>query len=106
MKTKTPKDDNIGQATRPKHIPQRACIACRQSRGKRDLIRLVYSTDFVEIDFKGKKPGRGVYICSRKKCWEAALKGNRIEYGLRTKLSAENRHTLLEYGGSLPEKED
>jgi predicted RNA-binding protein YlxR (DUF448 family) len=71
-----------------------------------DLLRLVYSNDIVEIDIRGKKPGRGVYICSLRKCWETGLKGNRIDYGLRTKLSAENRRTLLEYGRSLPEKED
>ena len=106
MKTKTSKFDNVVQATRPKHIAQRTCIACRQTRGKGELLRLVCSTDIVEVDLRGKKPGRGVYICSRRKCWETGLKGNRIDYGLRTKLSAENRRTLLEYGKSLAEKED
>jgi hypothetical protein len=106
MKTKTSKFDNGVQAPRTKHIPQRTCIACRQTRGKRELLRLICSTDIVEVDLRGKKPGRGVYICSRRICWETGLKGNRIDYGLRTKLSAENRRTLLEYGISLADKED
>ncbi len=106
MKTKTSRFDKIAQAPKLKHIPQRTCIACRQIHGKREMLRLVCSSDTVEVDLKGKKPGRGVYICSRSKCWENGLNGNRIDFGLRTKLSAENRRTLLEYGRSLPEKED
>ncbi|MHB8085626.1 MAG: YlxR family protein [Dehalococcoidia bacterium] len=106
MKMKKPKSDNIVQATRPKHVPQRTCVACRQTRSKRELLRLVCSNNIVELDLRGKKPGRGVYICSRRKCWETGLKGNRIEFGLRTKLTAENRGMLLEYGESLAEKEN
>jgi uncharacterized protein len=90
------------QATRQKYVPERTCVACRETRGKREMVRLVYSGQLVEVDPKGKKPGRGVYICPTKPCWEIALKNNRIEFGLRTKLSVENRQSLLEYGRSLP----
>jgi predicted RNA-binding protein YlxR (DUF448 family) len=51
-------------------------------------------------------PGRGIYLCLSSKCWENGLKNNRIEYGLRTKLSTENRLLLLEFGRSLAKKED
>jgi predicted RNA-binding protein YlxR (DUF448 family) len=103
---KTSKLDNISQPLKQKHVPLRTCIACRQSTGKRDLVRLVSSAGGVEVDIKGRKPGRGVYLCARQKCWETGLKSNRIEFGLRTKLSIENRQLLLDYGRSLPEKED
>jgi uncharacterized protein len=99
---KTSKVEQNMQATRQKYVPERTCVACRQTRGKRDMVRLVCSDQLVEVDPKGKKPGRGVYICPSKACWETALKNNRIEYGLRTKLSVENRQSLLEYGMTLP----
>jgi len=74
--------------------------------GKRDLIRLVCSDGVVVADQRGEKPGRGVYLCPAGECWEKGLQSNRIEYGLRVKLSMENRQSLLEYGRSLPAKED
>jgi predicted RNA-binding protein YlxR (DUF448 family) len=90
----------------PKCVPQRTCIACRSTKGKRELIRLVSSPSGIELDLRGKKAGRGVYLCPRAICWERGLKSNRIEFGLRTKMSAENRQSLVDYGRSLPEKED
>jgi hypothetical protein len=57
-----------------------------------------------EIDVFGKKPGRGAYLCPNKVCWESALKKNRLEYALRTKLNDDNRQTLLEYSHNLLEE--
>jgi predicted RNA-binding protein YlxR (DUF448 family) len=52
-----------------KSLPQRTCIACRQVREKKDLVRLVTTEDGIaEIDVLGKKPGRGAYLCPRKTC--------------------------------------
>ncbi|MBL7209841.1 MAG: YlxR family protein [Dehalococcoidia bacterium] len=87
---------------RKSRIPQRSCVACRTTKAKRDLVRLVCSAGTVEIDRKGKKTGRGAYLCPVRECWEAGLKGNRLEYTLRTKLTMENRQTLAQYGNSLP----
>ena len=103
---KTLKVHNIPGVQGQKHVPERTCIACRGTKGKRELIRLVSSPAGIEIDPKGKKAGRGVYLCPRSGCWERGLKTNRIEFGLRTKMSAENRQSLVEYGRSLPEKEE
>jgi len=98
---KTLKPDRKPHQTRIKHIPERTCIACRRKAGKRELVRLVRSGEVVEADPKGKKPGRGVYLCLSSDCWEKGLIGNRIEHGLRIKLSADNRLLLLEYGRGL-----
>ncbi len=69
------------------------------------MIRLVRSGDtVVEVDMSGKKPGRGAYLCPKEACWEMALKKNRLEYTLRTKLSDENRQMLSEYGHNLLEE--
>jgi predicted RNA-binding protein YlxR (DUF448 family) len=102
---KTSKVDKI-QLKRQKNTAERTCAACRRVAVKRELVRLVNSNGSIEVDLKGKKAGRGIYLCPNRKCWETGLKGNRIEFGLRTKLSTENRQSLLEYGISLSEKED
>jgi uncharacterized protein len=87
-----------------KHLPQRTCIACRQVKERKDLIRLVsIEKGVAEIDPSGKKPGRGAYLCPRKTCWESALKKNRLDYALRTKLHDDSRQTLREYIRNLEE---
>jgi len=66
------------------------------------LIRLVRTNnETVELDLSGKKPGRGVYLCARKDCWEEGFRGNHLEHALRTKIRAENRQALVGYGDSL-----
>jgi uncharacterized protein len=77
--------------------PQRSCIICRQVKNKRALIRLVNNDDGVVIDSRGKMPGRGAYLCDSVECWDAALKKNRLDQVLRTKLSEEVRVQLIEY---------
>lgn len=90
------------QTIRHRHIPQRSCIACRDTKNKGELIRLVYNGGIIDIDTKGKKVGRGAYLCPTRQCWETGLKGNRLEYTLRTKLTSENRQALIEYAKRLP----
>jgi len=66
------------------------------------LIRLVRTNnETVELDLSGKKPGRGVYLCARKDCWEEGFRGNHLEHALRTKIKTENRQALVGYGDSL-----
>ena len=88
-----------------KYPPQRTCIACRLVKEKKALIRIVRTEMGVaEIDAFGKKSGRGAYLCSTRVCWELALKKNRLEYALRTKLNEGNRQTLVEYSHNLLEE--
>ena len=48
----------------PKKIPLRQCVGCREMKPKKELIRVVKSPEGeVSLDFKGKKPGRGAYVC-------------------------------------------
>lgn len=82
-----------------KHIPQRTCVACRQVKAKRELVRLVRISDgSVEVDPSGKKAGRGAYLCQGQECWEVGLKRGRLEHTLRTTLTQENREQLIRYG--------
>jgi len=77
-------------------------VACRQIKPKRELIRLVrLSNGSVEVDASGRRAGRGGYLCQKQECWEVGLKGNRLEYTLRTTLTPENRERLLKHGKDL-----
>ncbi len=81
-----------------KHIPLRKCIACAQARPKRELIRLVHTSGgMVEVDFSGKKAGRGAYLCPAPSCWESGLKKNRLDHALHMELNADNRALLTEF---------
>lgn len=89
---------------RPRHLPQRTCIACRRVETKRQLVRLVrVADDAVTIDPTGKRAGRGAYLCSEQPCWNAALKRGAIERALRVQLSAADRAMLEAYADHLPD---
>ncbi|MBT9165497.1 MAG: hypothetical protein DDT25_00143 [Chloroflexi bacterium] len=91
-----------------KHVPQRTCIACRQTKPKGGLVRLVHTPNGdIEIDQRGKEAGRGAYLCPTRECWELALikdRKNRLARALRTTLTEEYRAALMEYSKTLPPK--
>lgn len=92
------------QGKRPKHIPMRTCIACKETKPKRELLRVVRTPDgHVLLDATGKKSGRGAYICARLSCWETALKKKRLEQEFElTTLSEEDRAELDTFVATLP----
>ena len=51
-----------------KKVPMRTCIACRQEKPKRELIRVVKFNDQISLDLTGKQNGRGAYVCNDKEC--------------------------------------
>src|SRR5215831_9604925 len=91
------------QQPKPRHVPQRTCVACRQVRPKRELIRVVRTpAGHVELDPTGKKSGRGAYLCAKRSCWEPALRKGRLEHELETTLLPEDRAALEAYIETLP----
>jgi predicted RNA-binding protein YlxR (DUF448 family) len=85
-----------------KHIPQRTCIACRQSSAKRELVRLIRVNDWsVEVDTTGKKSGRGAYLCPVQECWGRALKSGILEKALDTRIKPENKEILVNYAKGI-----
>lgn len=75
---------------RPKHKPQRTCIACRETKDKRDLIRVVRTpAGTLIVDPTGKANGRGAYLCRQASCWEKGLSKQRLAQALKVTLSAE-----------------
>ena len=77
--------------------PQRTCIACRATGDKRSLVRVVRGPEGAEVDQSGRKPGRGAYLCHRPECWQEALKKNRLDSALRTRLSQDDKLRLTEF---------
>ena len=64
----------------PKKIPVRQCLGCREHKPKPELIRVVRSPEGeVSLDFKGKKPGRGAYVCPDPECLKKARKSRALE---------------------------
>ncbi|MBR1968685.1 MAG: YlxR family protein [Clostridia bacterium] len=57
-----------------KKIPMRTCIACRENKPKRELIRVVKFGDEIKLDKTGKMNGRGAYVCNDKECVEKIKK--------------------------------
>ena len=52
-----------------RQIPLRTCIACREEKPKRDILRVVRNAEGkIDLDFSGKLPGRGAYLCDSAEC--------------------------------------
>ena len=51
-----------------KKSPMRTCIACRQSKPKKELMRVVKFGDEIKLDLTGKLNGRGAYVCACEEC--------------------------------------
>jgi len=85
-----------------KHVPERTCIACHEVKPKRELVRLVYSSEgVVEVDASGRKPGRGAYLCQSPECWHKGVNKGKLEHALRGKISADNRARLMKFGATI-----
>ena len=90
------------QKTINKHIPIRTCVACSETKSKKELLRLVCNSNGnVQVDATGRKSGRGAYLCRVMECWQNGLTGDRLEYVLKTNLTKENKEELIEYGKAL-----
>lgn len=88
---------------RRKHVPRRTCVACRQVRPKRELIRIVrLLSGEIEVDETGKKSGRGAYLCPSRVCWEVALTKKRLEHALKTEMTMEEKEVLWQHSHALP----
>ena len=78
-----------------KKIPQRQCMGCRERKAKRGMIRGVRGTDgTVNLDFGGKAPGRGAYICPSMDCLKKALRSKALDRSLEVTIPEEVIHRL------------
>jgi predicted RNA-binding protein YlxR (DUF448 family) len=88
-----------------KHIPLRSCVACRETKPKRELVRVVRVVEtggeeprtWVEVDRTGKRNGRGAYLCPAQECWELGRKRKALNYALSLTVAPKNWEVLLSY---------
>ncbi len=63
-----------------KKIPQRQCMGCRERKSKRDMLRVVRTTEgSAVLDFSGKLNGRGAYVCPDMECLKKCRKSRALE---------------------------
>ena len=67
----------------PKKIPMRQCVGCREMKEKRA------PEGEISLDFRGKKPGRGAYLCPDPACLARARKSKALERAFSTALPGE-----------------
>ena len=80
-----------------KKIPMRQCVGCREMRPKRELVRVVKSPEGeITLDFKGKAPGRGAYVCPNVDCLKKARKAKALERGFDCQIPQEVYDALTE----------
>ena len=73
-----------------KKIPMRQCLGCREMFPKRELIRVVRSPEGeITLDFKGKAPGRGAYLCPNPECLKKARRSRALERAFDAPIPAE-----------------
>lgn len=76
-------------------IPIRQCLGCREHLEKKELIRVVKNKEGeISLDFVGKKPGRGAYICAKSACLERAIKIRAISRAFSAEIPEEIYETL------------
>ena len=79
-----------------KKIPMRQCVGCREMKAKKELVRVVRSPEGeISLDFRGKAPGRGAYVCPQAECLRRAIKSRALERGLDCQIPQEIYHQLL-----------
>ena len=82
---------------KPKKIPMRMCVGCREMKEKRELIRVVRTPEGeVALDSTGKKSGRGAYVCRQAECLRRAIRQKQLERQLEITLTEEVSAALTE----------
>ena len=78
-----------------KKIPLRKCTGCNEMKPKKELIRVLKTTEEeIVLDKTGKKNGRGAYLCNSLECFKLARKSRGLERSLQVKIPDELYETL------------
>lgn len=78
-----------------KKIPMRQCVGCREMRPKRELVRVVRSPEGeISVDLRGKKSGRGAYVCRDGACLKKAIKSRALGRAFGVEVPEEIYETL------------
>lgn len=86
-------------------IPMRQCIGCGEKKSKRDMIRVLRTTEGeIILDATGRKNGRGAYLCRSAECLKKAGKSKGLERSLKTAIPPEVYESLEKEIEKLAEK--
>lgn len=70
-----------------KKIPQRQCTGCGEMKNKKEMIRVLKTSEGeILIDATGKKNGRGAYLCASMECLVKAHKNKGLERSLKVSI--------------------
>ena len=95
------------KGTRPKHVPIRTCVVCREQSTKRALVRIVRQPDGeVVIDPTGKLNGRGTYLCDKPACRKTAAETEVLAKALNTTIGTALRDDLRRMAAESDEQSD
>ena len=75
---------------KPRKVPMRMCVGCREMKPKMTLLRVVKPQEGeAHIDRTGKAPGRGAYVCDDIECLNKAQKSRALERALECQIAPE-----------------
>jgi predicted RNA-binding protein YlxR (DUF448 family)/ribosomal protein L30E len=76
--------------------PQRTCVACRQTKNKKELVRYVLAPDkTVLVDYRQHLPGRGGYTCFSVTCLQDAVEQRGFQRCFKTQNLSVDAEQLL-----------
>ena len=88
-----------------KKIPLRQCIGCGEMKSKKEMIRVLKTTeDEIVIDATGRRNGRGAYICPSMECFKKAVKSRGLERSLKMAIPKEVYEALEKEMDSIGEQ--
>ena len=87
-----------------KKIPMRQCIGCGEMKSKKEMIRVLKTTEGdIVLDATGRKNGRGAYLCKNPDCLEKAMKSKGLERSLKTAVPEKVYENLAKEMGQFAE---
>lgn len=73
-----------------KKIPMRQCVGCNEMKSKKEMMRVLKSTDgSIVLDMTGRKNGRGAYLCMNRECLVKARKNKGLERSFKMSIPRE-----------------
>lgn len=73
-----------------KKIPMRQCIGCGEMKPKKEMVRVIKTTEGeILLDRTGKKNGRGAYLCDNRECLDLAIKKRGLDRSFQMSIQKE-----------------
>ncbi len=88
-----------------KSVPMRMCIACREMKPKKEMLRVVKNADGeVFVDRTGKASGRGAYVCDGEACLKKLTDKKLLHKAFAANISTEVYESIEESGFGKDER--